>query len=433
MLSLSVWTVWSRSLLVLSFAVVILLLGGSSRLWAADQVVTAQVLPQPELLCEQPFNISTSAISPSSLNFGNDYEIDNLNTRIMWQAGGRLRVIDLDPQDGTGIDNGVIVDTGIERDWPRLISTVLTNGAEWGYSTEGSSLYYMKDTGFLGRDRRIYRAYETSPGEWTTEAIPDGRPKGFPIPSKEPDSPVISLYFLEYADDPEVVPYQVGVRTDALDPDTEVAFPAPYTFGYGGPRWAPGARQIVSNVLDDDEVEQVAIFDLDTGQLEYVTSFDAGDNIDIDEPWPSALPDAGPDEYAVWFLVNYEAFHFYTKSESGAWELESVVNPSQLLNKPAKPFVQSPEPLVYDGRAYIMFHLATTVEQDPEPGDIYLMSLGASTDCHFRQVTPDDNGVYRSPEYIELADRLGIYYVERAQNGKTRLYLAETGLTASNE
>lgn len=433
MFSSPVRTIGLRLWYFSSFAFLLLLFGASPRSITAEQSVTSQPLPEPELFCEQPFNISVTRISPPSLNFGNDYEIDTENARMQWQSGGKLRVINLDPQTGTALDNGVIVDTGIVRNWPEVVNPILTNGAEWGYSAEGASLYYMKAFGFFGNDRQIFRAIETSPGSWSSEPIPDGASKGFPIPSKEPNAPVTRLYFLEAADNPSPVGYQVGIRDDALDPATETVFPAPYTFGYGGPRWVPGARQIVSNVLDENDVEQVAIYDLDTGQLEYVTHFTAADNVDIDEPWASALPEVGPGVYAVWFLVDYEAFHLYTRSLDGDWELQRIVNPSQMLNKPAKPFVQSPEPLVYNGRAYIMFHLATTVEQVAQPGDIYLMSPGASTSCHFRQVTPDNNKVYRSPEFVFLQDRLGIYYVEQRQNGRTTLYLAETGLAGSTE
>jgi len=393
----------------------------------AESVATSVSLPPPREFCTQGFEISITRISPPDIDFGIDYEFDQINYRAEWRKGSTLRVADLYPDTGLPVGTVVVVDTGIVTEWPAIGTFPFGgNGAEWAYSARGSELFYMKPSGFRGRERQLVKAYETSPGQWATEALPGGALRGFPIGSKDESDSVPRILFTKHAFLKHAT--VLAIREVPEDPDTEWTIRAPVTVGEGGPRWVPGRRQIVLSLLDESGVEQVAIYDLDTRDFDMVTHYTAEDDIDVDEPWVSELPSLGPDEITVWFVVNNSELRFYRKDETGSWVMVNAVNPSEAIGNPAMPYILSPEPCTFQGESYIVFQSSVTKSREMQPGDIYLMMPGSSTSCQFRLLTPADGKVRKAPECLELTSTLAVYFVEWDASGRSGLYKAETGL-----
>jgi hypothetical protein len=105
------------------------------------------------------------------------------------------------------------------------------------------------------------------------------------------------------------------------------------------------------------------------------------------------------------------------------------VNPGEVLGRPDRPYVVSPEPFTYGGRPYISFLLSSVPDNRELPADIYLMQPQSTSACHFRLISPDDNGVRRGPEFLKLPNGSGVvvYYTE-VKWGFHTLYQADSGL-----
>jgi hypothetical protein len=379
-------------------------------------------LPAPREFCEEPFTISTVQLSPPGQDSPTDYEFDRVGYRVMFSLDGKVFVQSLDPATGRPAGPSQVIDTGMIHFWPWLEIPLLGNGPEWAFSARGSELHYMKPYGTGGNNRVLYEARETSPGVWARGALPDGVTKGLPWPSKDVGDAVPRILYARAPTGVQSeVPYDVAVRSVPEDPATEQVIPAASVAKLGGPRWIPGRRQVVFTMLDAVGTEQVAIYDMDTGLVEQVTHFPPG-SVRIDETWTSEV--AGG--FVLWFLANETEIRVLSK-ESGTWQEVNRVDPAAVLGRPDRPYVVSPEPFTYGGATYILFLLSSVPDNRELPADVYLMQPQSSSACHFRLVTPADDGIRRSPEFLELVDELAVYYVE--VKGKTHsIRQAESGL-----
>jgi len=383
-------------------------------------------LPAPREFCEEPFTISTVQLSPPGMNFPLDTEFDQVGFRVMWSRNNNVTVQALDPATGRPVGAFKVIDTGIAHTWPVLGLPLLGNGPEWGYSRRGSELYYMKPYGALGRNRVLWKARETSPGVWSCAALPEGVTKGLPWPSKNAADPVPRILYGRSPTGVQTgVPYDVAVRSVPEDPSTERVIPVPVLAEQGGPRWIPGGRRVIFSTLDTAGVQQVAIYDVDAGTIEQVTHHTAEDDVHMDETWTSEYPELGG-AHIVWFVVNGTELRVLQK-DGDSWVEANRVNPSLVLGKPEKPYIVSPEPLIYRGKPYIVFQLSATYSNVGQPSDIYLMQPQSSSACHFRLVTPDDNRARRGPEFLQLLDKLALYYIE-IDGGTYTIHQAESGL-----
>jgi hypothetical protein len=208
-------------------------------------------LPPPTEFCTQGFEIATTQISPEGLDFGIDYEFDEIGYRAQWRKGRILRVIDIDPVTGLPAGTPTIVDADIATTWPAAGDFLFGgDGAEWAYSERGSEFFYMRPYGFGGRNRRLVKAYESSPGQWATEPLSGATSSGFPLGSRNPSDNVPRILFLKRTWRFLTFDYELAIRDVPESSQSEWSVPAPFTLGERGPGWAPGRRPIVMSLLD---------------------------------------------------------------------------------------------------------------------------------------------------------------------------------------
>jgi hypothetical protein len=381
-------------------------------------------LPPPREFCQEPFTISTVQISPIGEDATADFEFDQVGYQMMFSKNEKVFVQAVNPATGFLVGSFQRIDTRITHVWPELGIPLLGNGPEWAYSARGSELYYMKPYGAEDRNRYLCEAREKAPEEWAHGALPDGLMKGFPWPSKDVGDAVPRIL---YARSPtgvqSQVPYDVAVRAVPEDPATEKVIPAACVAKLGGPRWIAGRRKVVFTLLDAAGAEQVAIYDMDTGGVEQLTHYAPG-SVRIDETWTSQVGGG----FVVWFLANETEIRVLSKA-SGTWQEVNRVNPGEVLGRPDRPYVVSPEPFTYGGMPYIVFLLSSVPDNRELPADIYLMQPQSTSACDFRLISPDDNGVRNSPEFLKLVNGSGlvVYYIE-VKWGFHTLYQADSGL-----
>lgn len=377
------------------------------------QVATAQ----PVDFCTVPFSPATVQVSPPGIDSPADYEFDRAHLRIMYATpAGVAYVQPLDPVTGFATGTRVKVATGIVRKWPALGLPLLGNGPEW--DMWGVGLYFMR--AYDTTSRALWRAWEWSPGSWVQYALPEGEDRGFPWPSR--DQPLV-LYAKVPPAAQSVLPYDLALREND-DPATEHLVPVPAVAKVGGPRWVQGHREVVLTMLDLQGVEQIALYDVDTHAIEQVTDHTAADSVSIDETWTSS--DAG--SFVIWFVANGTEIRTLAKV-GDAWAEVNRVNPSQVLGRPGKPYLASPEPISYGGHEYISLTLTAAPGLGFAAADVLLTTPWASAPCHFRTLTTPHDGVTKiAPEPLALTGRLVLYYTVVAPDGTHTLHMAETGL-----
>ncbi len=382
-------------------------------------VLCVLALPAPREFCTEPFEIATVQVSPVGQDAPVDFEFDGRDVsdpQIMY-ARERIFVSGLDPQTGEMVGTPQLVATSLARTWGVLGIPTLGNGPEWGYSTRGSELYFMRAYGT--NSRQLWKAVRTVSGAWSAVALPGGTGRAMPWPSKDPGDPCPRLIYAVYPRTgvQSQVPYDVAVRDVPEDPSTEQVIPVPVIGKVGGPRWIQGHRQVVFTLLDPQGREQVAIYDMDTRSVSSVTN---EDGLNVDEAWASVYADGS---VAIWFVDHGTLLRVFTQDSEGTW---SEANRCA-WGTAEKPYILSPEPFFYAGRAYIVFQIAASPGIEDQPSDIWITEPQATLACHFRRVSPENNVFRRKPEALELSDRLVVYYLE-LNGGIHAIYRTETGL-----
>ena len=389
---------------------------------------TQPFLPPAREFCSEPFTISVVQVSSPGSNFPLGFEFDQVGYRIFLSKNEKLAIQHVDPATGLLVGNFQVIDSGIIKDWPVLEVPLVRNGPEWGYCTTGSELYYMKPSVGRSGGRTLYNAKEGSPDVWSVGPLPQGVGKGFPNPSKDAANAVPKVLYTRSATGvQDKFPYDIALRTAPEDPSSEQVIPAAVTLEQGYPRWVSGADQVLFSLLDANDVEQAALYHVDSGLVEQITFYAEQDGVSMDETWASPYPELGPDERVVWFVVNGTELRVL-REVAGSWIEVNRVNPSQVLGKPAYPYVVSPEPFSYGGKPYIAFQLSSNYHSvENGLADIYIMQPQATTSCHFRLISPDDTARRRKPEPLALQDKPVVYFLE-GELGALTLYQAETGL-----
>jgi uncharacterized repeat protein (TIGR01451 family) len=126
-------------------------------------------------------------------------------------------------------------------------------------------------------------------------------------------------------------------------------------------------------------------------------------------------------------VVNGTELRVFRK-EDGSWIEVNRVNASQVLGKPEKPYIVSPEPFTHGDKPYIAFQLSEAfLSVDNAIADIYIMQPQATTSCHFRMISPDNTAARRKPEPFALQDKAVVYFSE-GEAGTRNLFQADTGL-----
>jgi hypothetical protein len=394
--------------------------------WLVPAAQAQTPLPAARDFCSEPFTIN--AVPLTSPGFPLDFEFDQVGYRIFLSKHDKLFIQHLDPATGFFVGNFQQIDSGITYRWPALGVRLIVNGGEWSYSGRGSELYYMKPNGEAGNDRILYKANELSPDVWAASALPQGTTKGFPWPSKDVgDVAPKVLYFRPATGVQNKFPYDAAVRSVPEDPASEQVIPAAVTLEQGGPRWVAGTDQVVLSFLDANSVEQAALYHMDSHVVEPITSYTPQDGVSMDETWSSPYPELGAGERVVWFVVNGTELRVF-RQEDGSWIEVNRINPSQVLGKPEKPYMVSPEPFTYGGKPYIVFQLNSGfLSSQNKAADMYIMQPQATSACHFRLISPGSTVSWKKPEALALQDRLVIYFL-RFEGGFYTLYQAESGL-----
>ncbi|WP_287131125.1 hypothetical protein [Candidatus Cyanaurora vandensis] len=338
-----------------------------------------------------------------------DVEFDFIEGRIAWQdKQGQLWVAKVDPVTGAFMPStgqGRLIDTGLAG-----ISDS-GNGPEWAYGIDGPEIVYTKYTD-SSRSAFVLAHARNINGNWYTEVLPNlplDQGGYSPIGSQDLNDP-----------DPRVK-YQLGgpetgsqglAYRSLISPSWGIV-PDP-TADAG--RWVEKRRSLIVTILVNG-VRQVAYHEIDTGVLTQLTS-DPGQKNNV------FMWEAPEFNHELIFMasVNAETIDMY-RFLNGAWTRFNSLKPPS-----PRPYLLSPEPLVYGGKSYV-FALASNgfKTSQREPSDVWLMAVDPANPLYRQVSNPDLVLVRADPEYFTTTLGPWIYYSQR-QGSRRLTHRCSTGL-----
>lgn len=358
-----------------------------------------------------------------------DPEFDEVGNRVAWQVGptptfdGKLAVGDVDPDTGdildplTGIPlsqggSGLVVDSN-------LVEIAKTgNGPEWALTVNGGQIVYTK---YDDQDR-VAVAYAAFDGaNWVPQIMVNGQNRFTPKGSRFPDDVRAKVAYFGYVPGPEGVELRLAVRLLDLAFTERVSSQL-----LRGGNFLPGESAFITTArAAPGEAYQVYLWDYDVDVLQPIT-FDPGSKRQSPELW--FAPDFGGDLVfsANVSLGTFGVGRIYRRVDpldNFTWVLEVEIESPD----PAKPYVGSPRPFVFEGKSYIVF----MAESDPfatDEADIWIADLDPDPLTRFyRKVSGDEPGIRFDPETFVTNNGPIIYY---SQPGGSILNLrrAQTGL-----
>lgn len=358
-----------------------------------------------------------------------DPEFDEVGNRTAWQVGptpnfdGKLVVGDVDPDNGdildplTGIPlsqggSGLIIDSD-------LVAIARTgNGPEWALSVSGGAILYTK---FDDQNRQAVAQATFDGSVWVPEILVNGQNRFTPKGSRFPTDNRAKAAYFGFVQGPMGTELRLAARILGL-PFTERVS----TQQLRGGNFLPDESAFVTTARSAvGEPYQAYMWDYDVDVLQPVT-FDSGSKRQSPEVW--FAPDFNDD---MVFVTNVNLGTF------GAARVYRRVDPLDNFNwvqeveiespNPAKPFVGSPRPFVFEGKSYIVF----MAEVDPittDDADVWIADLDPDPLTRFyRKVSNDEPGVRLDPETFVTTNGPIIYYSKPSGNILT-LRRAQTGL-----
>ena len=271
-----------------------------------------------------------------------DPEFDDETQQFVWQEanGSSVWVGDIDPQTGDFIPQngrGTLIDTNVTR----IADTA--NGPEWIPSQWGPIAVYAKPVEGAGGNVRnlLWYAAETSPGVWSNRRMEGGTDASTIQPSNDPLDP-----------NPRVV---FTVRRDGVQSHTgwrevfDETASGTLLVESGNNRWVPGERKIIGKIVRPISGSHVVVQDVDTGGVEVITD----DEYDYSSPFMWNAPELGGEQvmFAARGLHGRRPTEVVVyRKRNGRWRQVHLIRPP-----PRLPYVDSPEPIVSDGRSYVVF------------------------------------------------------------------------------
>ncbi len=330
-----------------------------------------------------------------------DPEIEPGGQRITWQShdGAGVWVAAIDqttaafvPSDG----RGVLVDTGV------LPISEVANGPEWVAGAGGSRVIYGKQIG--GVDH-VMIAGEAG-GGWVPEPLAPGRA---PFGSLDPFDLTPRVYwFSDQRGQRES--WSVVLGSAPIPHGTEVVWG----------RWAMGGSELLGLQLVQGRFQVVA-HDPFTGVLEQRTH----SSVSKRHTFGWYAPELGTSVFLV--STGPEGSGRVGRIDVYRREGAGWVPHDRISGPPGLPFVISPEPVVFDGRSYIVFQ-ASSSPRNSDNGSSQVWLVDIDPDTYFgRPLTPEPVGPLKDPEPAVVGGRLVVYYTV-VSDGDRVVYVAETGL-----
>lgn len=305
---------------------------------------------------------------------------------------------------------GRVIDTNITISLPGI---TFRNGAEWARSQTGPELFYAK-LGPLGQPQ-LARAWPNGSGGWSTQLLENGDYRQFPVGSINDTDTQSRIFYWRLNPDNSTT----TLWRESNAPATEREFPGFVGLNTGGaPRWVPGLRAISTTVPDAQGFLQAAIYNIDSGTLQVLTS----DPVSKDEVWLWQAPEFG-NAWTMVTVVNGCCVRVYRQTGS-TWSQVHGFAASDLSATARAIF--SPEPVVYRGRSYLAFQLASSLRYGPS--SIWIAAIDPAAPL-YRQVsdpaTPTQ--VRNEPEWYVDRNGAWVFYTQVNQVGYA-LRRTKTGL-----
>ena len=345
-----------------------------------------------------------------------DPEFDQIGYQVTWQDDEEsLWVMPIDPRSGNFVtDRAVLLETGLAPNAPLSSGLATGNGPEWIYTSEGSQILYTwqnpnDDPGpsswRVGRARQDGNEWDPDDAELISPVLVGGAPNG----SKTPDdqNPLFNFFYEENGErivawrnlngnnQPQVIPIELSSSI----------------------RWVPGERFFVSTV-PTQTVSQVIAFDVDTQASEQLT-FDFLYNKLKPQMWRAPEFSNTLVFFALEALptdprnpIQLGIYHY----DNSRWQKINILKPLSNL-----PFIDSPEPFVYNNFSYVSF---STVN-DAGESEVWIAGIDPEREF-YRQVSDPEFDVASTDAEPFMTENGAFIYFSRG--GGRSIFRAETGL-----
>jgi hypothetical protein len=364
----------------------------------AQQAVIPEIQVTTAPIPDNEYDSARNGIFCKTCNFGDG------NARFVYaDADNNLWLAHVDYQTGDFIPpngHGLLIDTNVAA------ATDYGNGPEWIDSAAGSAFVYTKyldglphndQTAVVGIARMVN-------GAWTTTLLTDQTGRVSPDGTKNPGDPDV---YINYVTAPKGGWYwrklsEIGVEhplplTDLTDGNAR--------------RWVPGTHSIIfqGHVKTDPlKVDQIFLYDIDTGVLEQLT-FNPGGSVGV---FMWRAPEFN-NELVFFTMARFRQQILVYRKLPGADKVMRWTIIKTIQSFPALPYFFSPEPFTHNGRSYIFMEVSSSDQffNLTIPNQLAISGINPLIQ-DFRLLT-NDTTVFRlrlDPEYFITAKGPFIYY-----------------------
>lgn len=356
-----------------------------------------------------------------------DSEYSQSRAMLTWcDVTGALWVADIDRDTGLFVPangKGTLID-------PQAMLLddlqIVGNGPEWVSTATGDQIVYSK---FLPgeehslRTARLAAALQLGDGSWAYSYMSPALRRNGPYSSHDPGDPLPRITYVDSTGN--------HYWRNLYDASSETLMPL-VPRSRRSVRFVEGDRAVVFDAPVAG-VDQVFLQSLDTGIATQVT-FDDGEKDLHTAPWGWYAPEFGGDLTAA-TVVDDTDLRIYRRSGPAGGETWSLVNS---IRTPQQGIISSPEPLIHNGKSYIVFSAA--MPPHTEPTAIFLASTDPAEPLVV-QLTPDwPLRIRRDPEIFIANDGPYIYYNRLHLSGQRfclscneGVYRSYTGLPPAQE
>lgn len=303
------------------------------------------------------------------------------------------------PSDG----EGVLVDTDA------ITAETIGNGPEWVASRRGSELVYTR---FLeGKPHSFNNASvgfaHAGAGSWVGGSMPGTKGYVLPVGSDNLDDPIPMVHYQNFSKTDTNVYWRV-MKQDSTAQQIPIGSQQPGVTR----RWVPGTHKILLTYpaapdASGNVYRQVFLYSTSDGTTQQLT-FDP-----TNKYWAFMWQAPEYDnEYLFFALVGNQEIDIYRNAAKGTgtpdWQ---VIN--RIWSTPDLPYIDSPEPFVYNGKSWLFFSVTATLEGHDVSATSQIAMSGIDPGVSsFRLLTSDvpDARARRDPEYYITANGPYIYY-----------------------